>query len=156
MTGPRRLARLVRVDQDVVSVTLVWDHDGFHVEDEHGVLQVAHPSALTLRVEGGIAYCVHRGRQTLVSLVDPSEGREEGGGSRDGRMRAPMHGKLIALTVHQGERVTKGQRVAVIEAMKMEHALLAPYDGLVDSVHAELGQQIGEGALLLVIAAEEA
>ena len=78
------------------------------------------------------------------------------GGKRDGRMRAPMHGKLIALTVHQGERVTKGQRVAVIEAMKMEHALLAPYDGLVDSVHAELGQQIGEGALLLVIAAEEA
>ena len=153
LAGSRRLSRLVKIDQDIVSLTLVWDGEGFHVEDEHGPLPSVHPSSLTIRVDGGIAYSIHRGRQTVVSLVDPAQGRDEGGSS-DGRMRAPMHGKLIALTVSQGERVNKGQRVAVIEAMKMEHALHAPHDGVVDSVHAELGQQVGEGALLLEIAQE--
>ena len=150
LAGPRRLTRLIKVDQEILSVTLVWDAQGFHVEDAHGPLQTAHSSSLTLRVDGGLAYCVCRGRQTIVSLVDPVQGREEGGTS-DGRMRAPMHGKLIALTVAQGERVVKGQRVAVIEAMKMEHALHAPYDGVVDGVHAQVSQQVSEGALLIEI-----
>ena len=152
--APRRLARLIRVDQDIISVSLIWDATGFHVEDERGRYHRAPLEALTVRVEAGIAYCVYRGRQTLVSLVDPVEGREEGGGG-DGRLRAPMHGKVIALTVEPGETVSKGQRVAVIEAMKMEHALQAPFDGVVAGVHAEAGQQVGEGALLIEIAAAE-
>ena len=89
-----------------------------------------------------------------MSLVDPAQGREDGGTS-DGRLRAPMHGKLIALAVGKGAQVVKGQRVAVIEAMKMEHALLAPYDGVVDGVFADLGQQVGEGVLLMQIVEAE-
>jgi len=154
LSGARRLARLVRVDQDIISVTLIWDDEGFHVEDEQGRIPRVQPSSLTIRVEGGLAYCVHRGRQTVVTLVDPAQGREDGGTS-DGRLRAPMHGKLIALAVGKGAQVVKGQRVAVIEAMKMEHALLAPYDGVVDGVFADLGQQVGEGVLLMQIVEAE-
>ena len=150
LSGARRLARLVRVDQDIISVTLIWDDEGFHVEDEQGRIPRVQPSSLTIRVEGGLAYCVHRGRQTVVALVDPAQWREESGTS-DGRLRAPMHGKMIALAVGKGERVAKGQRVAVIEAMKMEHALHAPYDGVVEDVFADLGQQVGEGVLLMQI-----
>ena len=40
-----------------------------------------------------------------------------------------MHGKVLAILVEDGERVTSGQRLAIIEAMKMEHALTAPIDG---------------------------
>ena len=154
LSGARRLARLVRVDQDIISVTLIWDDEGFHVEDEQGRIPRVQPSSLTIRGEGGLAYCVHRGRQTVVALVDPAQGREDGGTS-DGRLRAPMHGKLIALAVGKGAQVVKGQRVAVIEAMKMEHALLAPYDGVVDGVFADLGQQVGEGVLLMQIVEAE-
>ena len=51
-----------------------------------------------------------------------------------------------------GDRVAKGQRLAVVEAMKMEHALLAPRDGEIAEVLAEAGQQVPEGAKILVLA----
>lgn len=152
LSGPRRLTRLVRVDQEIMSVTCVWDGQGFHIEDDEGVVAMPHASMLTVRLDAGLAYCVHRGRQTVVALVDPVEGREEGGGG-DGRVRAPMHGKLVALLVGKGDAVSKGQRVAVIEAMKMEHALIAPFDGVVEAVHAGAGEQVGEATLLLEISA---
>ena len=66
-----------------------------------------------------------------------------------------MHGKLIAIFVKPGDRVEKGQRLAVVEAMKMEHALLAPADGEVAEVAAEPGAQVSEGARLIVLKTEE-
>ena len=51
-------------------------------------------------------------------------------------MRAPMHGKVLAILVEQGAQVARGQRVAMIEAMKMEHALIAPIDGTVGEIAA--------------------
>ena len=52
---------------------------------------------------------------------------------------------------HPGEPVRKGQKVAVIEAMKMEHALTAAVDGTVNEVRASAGDQVAEGALVLTI-----
>jgi 3-methylcrotonyl-CoA carboxylase alpha subunit len=51
--------------------------------------------------------------------------------------------------------VQKGQRVAVVEAMKMEHALVAPADGIVAEVAAKVGAQVAEGAKLLTITVAE-
>ena len=65
-----------------------------------------------------------------------------------------MHGKLVAISVSEGEAVTKGQRLAIVEAMKMEHALTAPIDGVVSGITAEPGQQIGEGARLMTVSPE--
>jgi len=69
----------------------------------------------------------------------------------DGVVKAPMHGKVLAIFVAAGASVTKGERVAVVEAMKMEHALLAPADGIVSEVAAEVGAQVAEGAKILSI-----
>jgi 3-methylcrotonyl-CoA carboxylase alpha subunit len=69
----------------------------------------------------------------------------------DGVIVAPMHGKVLAVEVAKGDRVAKGQRLAVIEAMKMEHALHAHGDGVVAEVTVEAGAQVAEGARLLVI-----
>ena len=66
-----------------------------------------------------------------------------------------MHGKVLALLVEKGAAVSKGQRVAVVEAMKMEHALAAPGDGVVTEVAAKAGAQVVEGAKLLTIAIDE-
>jgi 3-methylcrotonyl-CoA carboxylase alpha subunit len=65
-----------------------------------------------------------------------------------------MHGKVIAVFVEKGATVRKGQRLAIIEAMKMEHALLAPFDGRVAEVAASAGSQIAEKAPVLRIEPE--
>ena len=72
----------------------------------------------------------------------------------DGALRAPMPGKVVAAPVEAGATVTKGQTVVVLEAMKMEHALTAPFDGVVESV-AAVGDQVAEAAVLAVVKAPE-
>ncbi len=72
----------------------------------------------------------------------------------DGVVKAPMHGKVLAIFVTLGTSVAKGDRVAVVEAMKMEHALLAPLDGVVGDVAVEVGAQVAEGTTILSIAGE--
>ena len=66
----------------------------------------------------------------------------------DGEIRAPMPGKVIAVDVAPGEAVTKGQRLLVLEAMKMEHALTAPFEGTVAEIDVAEGQQVQVEALL--------
>jgi 3-methylcrotonyl-CoA carboxylase alpha subunit len=66
----------------------------------------------------------------------------------DGAILAPMPGKVIAVDVAAGEAVTKGQRLLVLEAMKMEHALTAPFDGTVAELAVSEGQQVQVEALL--------
>ena len=59
-----------------------------------------------------------------------------------------MPGKVTAVEVSQGEKVSKGQRLLTLEAMKMEHALTAPFDGTVTELAATPGAQVADGALL--------
>jgi 3-methylcrotonyl-CoA carboxylase alpha subunit len=66
----------------------------------------------------------------------------------DGAILAPMPGKVIAVDVAAGEAVTKGQRLVVLEAMKMEHALTAPFDGTVAELTAQPGAQVQVETLL--------
>jgi 3-methylcrotonyl-CoA carboxylase alpha subunit len=77
-----------------------------------------------------------------------SRGLVGGHGIHDGEIVAPMPGRVTAVEVAAGEAVTKGQRLLTLEAMKMEHGLVAPFDGTVAEVAAEAGAQVGEGALL--------
>ena len=62
-----------------------------------------------------------------------------------------MHGKLIAMFVKAGDRVEKGQRLAIVEAMKMEHVLTAPRDGVVVEATGEPGAQVAQGARIVSI-----
>jgi 3-methylcrotonyl-CoA carboxylase alpha subunit len=71
-----------------------------------------------------------------------------GGGAGDGALLAPMPGRVVAVLVEEGEFVTKGQRLLVLEAMKMEQALIAPFDGIVASLAVEAGAQVREQAQL--------
>ena len=97
-------------------------------------------------------YVLRGGRQTQVALADFESAEADHAGG-DGVVRAPMHGKLLAVLVTPGETVSKGHRLAVIEAMKMEHALIAPCDGVVGEIVAEIGGQLAEGARILAIEA---
>jgi 3-methylcrotonyl-CoA carboxylase alpha subunit len=72
-----------------------------------------------------------------------------GDGAAEGRLTAPMPGKVITLLVGAGDAVKRGQAVAVMEAMKMEHTLHAPRDGTVGEMLCGVGDQVAEGAELL-------
>jgi len=74
-----------------------------------------------------------------------------GGGSSDGILSAPMPGRVISVEVTEGEAVKAGQKLVVIEAMKMEQALVAPFDGVVAELKAVAGAQVSEGSLLVRI-----
>ncbi len=66
----------------------------------------------------------------------------------DGILLAPMPGKIVACPVKAGDTVLKGAPIITLEAMKMEHVLTAPFDGIVESLNASLGDQVVEGLVL--------
>ena len=81
----------------------------------------------------------------LQSLTGDAQG--------DGALRAPMPGKIVACPVKMGDRVTKGDAIITLEAMKMEHVLTAPFDGVVESLSVSLGYLVVEGLVLARLAA---
>ncbi len=78
----------------------------------------------------------------------PRADRSGGGAASDGMILSPMPGRVIAVEVALGDKVKKGQRLVVIEAMKMEQGLVAPFDGVITELKATVDAQVSEGALL--------
>ncbi len=95
------------------------------------------------------------GRRRALTLED---GRFAARGEEEdlGLFTAPMPGKVTRLLVAVGDRVEKGQALAVLEAMKMESRFEAPRDGTVTAVHVREGDQVEEGAVLLDLQPTEA
>jgi 3-methylcrotonyl-CoA carboxylase alpha subunit len=95
-------------------------------------------------------YVLRQGHQTVVRRADLGSGDLDHADG-DGQIKAPMHGKVLALLVSNGEQVEKGQRLVIVEAMKMEHALTAPHGGRVAGIAVASGSQVAEGAKLMTI-----
>jgi biotin carboxyl carrier protein len=74
---------------------------------------------------------------------------DESAGS--GHILAPMHGQVMEVFVSEGETVANGQRLLVLEAMKMQHEILAGVDGFVKSVNARAGEQVVADQLIMEI-----
>jgi 3-methylcrotonyl-CoA carboxylase alpha subunit len=85
---------------------------------------------------------------TIDRLAHAGDTQAEGG-----RLTAPMPGKVVSFAVKAGDKVSRGQALAVMEAMKMEHTIAAPADGTVEELMYAPGDQVAEGAELLRIAA---
>ena len=88
------------------------------------------------------------GRCTVLSLADPLHA---GGDAQhqEHSLRAPMPGKVVAVSVRAGDEVDKGAPLLVLEAMKMEHTISAPRKGVVSVLHYGVGDQVPDGAELL-------
>jgi len=98
-------------------------------------------------------YAVTTGGDTVLVEVPDFDADVEavlGGDS----VSAPMPGKVLSIAVKAGADVKRGETVAVMEAMKMEHALTAPRDGVVEAVSARAGDQVSEGDVLVQLVAE--
>jgi len=108
-----------------------------------------------LDIESGLAV-TSLGQEVVVFaggdawLFGPRAGAADvGSAAGDGQVLAPMPGRIAAVPVMAGEAVARGQTLATLEAMKMEHALVAPFDGVVADLRARVGDQVTEGALLV-------
>ncbi|MYM69539.1 acetyl-CoA carboxylase biotin carboxylase subunit [Pseudoduganella sp. FT55W] len=73
--------------------------------------------------------------------------------SEGGRLTAPMPGKVVAVLAAKGQEVKKGEPLVIMEAMKMEHTIAAPHDGMIDDILYSVGDQVADGAPLLAFKA---
>jgi len=102
-----------------------------------------------LALQAEALHLFHAGRAWSFERVSERKSRAAEGGS--GAVTAPLTGRIVDVAVREGEAVQAGQRLLVLEAMKMEHTLTAPVAGVVAEVLAQAGGQASKGALLLRI-----
>ena len=148
-----------------VSAALTYLHDGsllLTTGESSGPL-VFKPSAqgidvqfagrrhtVNLYVNGGIAHVFSGHGATQIIAIDVLAHAGDSH-AESGRLTAPMPGKVVSFAIKAGDKVTKGQALAVMEAMKMEHTIAAPADGVVVELLYAPGDQVAEGAELLKI-----
>ena len=105
----------------------------------------------TVYRQGEVAHVFAAAGATQITVVDMLAHAGQGP-TEVGRLTAPMPGKVVSFGVKAGDKVAKGQPLAVMEAMKMEHTIAAPADGVVEELLYSPGDQVAEGAELLKIA----
>jgi 3-methylcrotonyl-CoA carboxylase alpha subunit len=146
--GVRSLIVPVVIDGDSANATVSFGADGMRVTIEDS----APATDARIFKADAEAYVVRRGRQTRVRIKDFARASAQAG-TGDGLIKAPMHGRVLEVLAGIGEQVAAGQRLAVIEAMKMEHTLRAPFAGVVTEVPIAAGTQVVEGAEIMLIEA---
>lgn len=152
-----------------VQAALTYLHDGalsFTAGDAAGLLDfTATPQGIDLRF-GGQRALVNVYRKGEVGYIHAAQGATQiiavdlllhagEAPAEVGRLTAPMPGKVVSFAVKAGDRVQRGQALAVMDAMKMEHTIAAPIDGVVEELLYAAGDQVVEGAELLKLVVQE-
>jgi 3-methylcrotonyl-CoA carboxylase alpha subunit len=151
--SPRRQRRTVLVDGVAMQVEVQWTAAGPSVTllGDHPPSPAGSPRALHVVADGRPVYVLCDMRQTVLDwpTFDAGAGDEVGDGTA---VRAPIIGRVAKVFVAQGDSVAKGDRIAVVEAMKMEHVLHAPRAGRIDKLAVREGDQVTLGALIAALA----
>ena len=131
---------LTAVTQDAHSARVIVDH----------ILQSVH------FVRDGHTLCLHwAGRPFQVQDLTRAVGAKPGEQGGDGKVRASMNGRVVAVLVAVGERVQAQQALITLEAMKMEHVHAAPVAGTVTAVHVATGDQVPASCVVVEIQSDE-
>jgi len=128
-----------------------WTHDGHRLE--------LHGERLKITMADGTVHLAHAAKTGDVWWVHLNghtfrwERMEPGATSsgHDGGLAAPMPGKVLEVLVDVGQSVTAGDALMVLEAMKMEHRIVATSGGVVTAVHFQANDQVAQGAALISI-----
>jgi acetyl/propionyl-CoA carboxylase alpha subunit len=138
---------LVALGNRMIEVSIAERHDGAVRFTKGGVQKTArfawHDGMLHLHLDGLIAAV----RETTLEM---SHARRD---SESTELVAPMNGAIIAVHVKAGDRIVRGQRLVILEAMKMQHEIRAPRDGVVLRVLVETGRQVATRQLLVELQA---
>ena len=149
--GRREISLPILIDGEDAQAVIAYGNDGPRLT-VHGVEPA---TDVHLFRSGAQAYVLRGGRQTRVRIGDFAA-NAAAAGSGDNVIKAPMHGRVLELLAGIGDRVVFGQRLAVIEAMKMEHTLRAPFAAEVKELPVSTGAQVVEGAPIMVLERVEA
>ena len=106
--------------------------------------------------DGALLWLAHGAHTHTVEDRTFAAQTRPGQAGRDGRVRAAMTGRVVAVLVTPDERVQPGQALLTLEAMKMEHAHLTPVAGTVEAVHARVGDQVSAGQVVVDIRVHDA
>jgi len=109
------------------------------------------PAVDVMRLANGDIAVMRAGETVTLKPFDPFEAAEQGGEAAD-RVVTPMPGKIIQVLVKAGDAVKRGQPLAMLEAMKMEHTLAAPADATVESVNVAQGDQVSAETVVVQFA----
>ena len=101
--------------------------------------------------DGETSWLARGGHAWSLAAERPAPLRAGGAGVADATVRSPMPGTVLAVHVTEGGQVTAGQPLLIVEAMKMEHVVTAPTDGVITALTARVGQQVGLDEALAVI-----
>jgi 3-methylcrotonyl-CoA carboxylase alpha subunit len=153
-------------DADPIDVTLIWERSGRSLAfgDQTAAFDYTPPTndagVWTIRLgDRKLQARIARAGQDIIAGMDGrrwcltplSLGAEAGADAGPGSLASPMPGKIIRVEVEVGAKVKKGDPLVALEAMKMEHVITAPADGVVESLNCALGDQVEEGLALVVI-----
>ena len=117
------------------------------------VVRTASGSATALAVrKGDTTYVSYKGRSYKVERA--RRHRQRAGGKSNGECRAPMPGQIVEVMLTIGDTVADGDRILILEAMKMQQAVVAPQDGTIVRIEVQRGDQVVEGQLLAVVRPE--
>jgi 3-methylcrotonyl-CoA carboxylase alpha subunit len=116
---------------------------GWRIDGQPAARVAVHGADITVFTHYGVSF----------QVIDQTE-RDSTAGGDTALIEAPMPGLVKAVFASPGQSVTKGDRLAVLEAMKMEHSLLAARDGVVAEVLVAAGEQVTAGAALVRLEAE--
>jgi 3-methylcrotonyl-CoA carboxylase alpha subunit len=143
-SGTRELTYVLEADGSQQEVTVIWDREGAHLAPRAGD-GGAGGEAEIIGTGGGVIVWKN---MTQAHVRFAQAARSGKGAASGGEIRAPMFGRLTRLFVKQGDKVASGDRIAIVEAMKMEHILHADADGIVKAVYYEEGAQVDSGAAI--------
>jgi geranyl-CoA carboxylase alpha subunit len=103
--------------------------------------------------DGDRLYILHRGVTLAVRDLTRSAPAAAAVTGSDGKVRAAMNGRVVAVLVRPGERVAAGQPVMTLEAMKMEHVHTALISGTISAIDVAEGEQVTTGKIVVEIEA---
>ena len=137
------------------SVSFEWDNQTFHY-----TLIAQHEDMIILKDKQNQVIRVRKNKlesSTLLSGlgVDALISEKSAAASKNavlaGGLNSPMPGKIFKVTALVGDKVTKGQTILILEAMKMEHAIKADKDGVIKNIFFQEGEQVQGGVVLAEI-----
>ena len=124
-----------------LSATIMAD-GRLRITNANGTTSFAHVAKV------GDVWWVHaEGHTFKLERIEPGASDAEDGGG----LTAPMPGKVLEVLVSEGQSVSAGTTLMVLEAMKMEHRIVAAHDGTVSAVHYGAGDQVEQGVALLAL-----
>ncbi len=124
------------------------------------ILQWTPPRFVIETTEGATRGCFYSGKDFIdvhlpqgnFRLRYPARASRSSGAHAAGDLTSPMPGKVVQVFVREGDKVKKGDLLMILEAMKMEHRILSPQDGVIKKIHFKEGARVVQDIELLEMA----